>query len=205
MLLERIKKASSCIIALSLFSSGVLRDVYWLHFNPEDDLGRYDILLVPKDKSNLKGIILEFKYAKSDENLDDVARETLEQIGLQRYDREWKQYPYINQCVKVVIAFSEKSVATAYEITGFTTKQNSDSPATIEKETSFDKVSFLGPEEDAIDGSIKEEQLKLAKEMPSHQLQNSRTPTIQPSLKLNNSSADFGSKQRRQKELPRQK
>ena len=52
---------------------------YHINSNGESGLGRYDIEIEPLNK-NMRGFILEFKVADSEENLEKKAEEALEQI-----------------------------------------------------------------------------------------------------------------------------
>ncbi len=52
---------------------------YYVTSNRESGLGRYDVIIEPKNKNN-RGFILEFKVAKSEKELDKVSKEAIEQI-----------------------------------------------------------------------------------------------------------------------------
>ena len=57
---------------------------YHINSNGESGLGRYDIEIEPLNK-NMRGFILEFKVAVSEENLEKKAEEALEQIKDKKY------------------------------------------------------------------------------------------------------------------------
>ena len=57
---------------------------YHINSNGESGLGRYDIKIEPLNK-NMRGFILEFKVADSEENLEKKAEEALEQIKDKKY------------------------------------------------------------------------------------------------------------------------
>ena len=61
-----------------------LEGKYKISSNGEGGLGRYDIAIEPLDR-NLRGFILEFKVADSEEKLDEKASEGLEQIEDKKY------------------------------------------------------------------------------------------------------------------------
>ena len=61
-----------------------LEEKYKISSNGEGGLGRYDIAIEPLDR-NLRGVILEFKVADSEEKLDEKASEGLEQIEDKKY------------------------------------------------------------------------------------------------------------------------
>ena len=61
-----------------------LEGKYKISSNGEGGLGRYDIAIEPLDR-NLRGVILEFKVADSEEKLDEKASEGLEQIEDKKY------------------------------------------------------------------------------------------------------------------------
>lgn len=65
-----------------------LQDRYSIRSNRESGLGRYDVMLIPKEK-NLDGIILEFKVRETEEaSLEDTVRAALRQIKDKQYERE---------------------------------------------------------------------------------------------------------------------
>ena len=86
----------------------VLQEHYYIHSNLESGYGRYDISIEPKEK-NRAGFILEFKIAKSEEELEKKAKEALLQIQEKRYDTEMKERG-IQEIVKLGIAFYGKKV-----------------------------------------------------------------------------------------------
>ena len=57
---------------------------YHINSNGESGLGRYDIEIEPLNK-NMRGFILEFKVADSEETLEEKAEEALEQIKDKKY------------------------------------------------------------------------------------------------------------------------
>ena len=61
-----------------------LEGKYYIKSNGEGGLGRYDIAIEPLNK-NLRGFILEFKVADSEENLEKKVEEALEQIKDKKY------------------------------------------------------------------------------------------------------------------------
>ncbi|BBE30065.1 hypothetical protein OSSY52_02060 [Tepiditoga spiralis] len=87
-----------------------LKEKYIIKSNRETGLGRADVILIPKDKTD-KGIIIEFKKYNKDEDksLKDSAKNGLKQINEKRYEEEIKNYG-INDIIKVSIAFDKKEV-----------------------------------------------------------------------------------------------
>ena len=65
---------------------------YIVTSNRESGFGRYDIMLEPKDKENIKlpGIVIEFKVINSrkESSLEDTVNEALKQIEEKNYDAE---------------------------------------------------------------------------------------------------------------------
>ena len=61
-----------------------LEGKYYIKSNGEGGLGRYDIAIEPLNK-NMRGFILEFKVADSEETLEKKAEEALEQIKDKKY------------------------------------------------------------------------------------------------------------------------
>src|SRR5262249_48675683 len=94
---------------VSLHSTGN----YDIKSNRESGLGRFDVMLIPKDTSRL-GIIMELKAAKENESLVDVAEEALKQIDKRKYAEELKSRG-IRQSIKIGIAFIGKIFELRYE------------------------------------------------------------------------------------------
>ncbi|MDQ2087986.1 AAA family ATPase [Herbivorax sp. ANBcel31] len=83
---------------------------YNIKSNRESGYGRYDVMIIPKDKSK-KGIIIEFKKASDlrGETIDKALEAALKQIEDKKYDEELKGIG-INDIVKIGIAFKGKEV-----------------------------------------------------------------------------------------------
>ncbi|MEJ6455875.1 ATP-binding protein [Fusobacterium nucleatum] len=63
---------------------------YYVTSNRESGLGRYDVIVEPKNRNN-RGYILEFKVAKIEKNLEKVSKEAIEQIIDKKYDTQLKE------------------------------------------------------------------------------------------------------------------
>jgi hypothetical protein len=96
---------------LGLMSS--LQDTYTIKSNRESGYGRYDVMLLPKDKAKL-GIVLEFKTAEETEDLTIVAQQALQQVKDKQYEAELKQAG-IQSVLKLGLAFKGKDVAVVSE------------------------------------------------------------------------------------------
>ncbi|TYQ16369.1 UNVERIFIED_CONTAM: PD-(D/E)XK nuclease superfamily protein [Acetivibrio alkalicellulosi] len=83
---------------------------YDIKSNRESGYGRYDVMIIPKDKRK-KGIIIEFKKVDKYENetLETALNAALKQIEDKKYDEELKGLG-INDIVKIGIAFKGKEV-----------------------------------------------------------------------------------------------
>ena len=79
---------------------------YHINSNGEGGLGRYDIAIEPLNK-NLRGFILEFKVADSEETLEQKADEALEQIKDKKYYIELEKRG-IKEMTFLGIAFYKK-------------------------------------------------------------------------------------------------
>ncbi|MCE3237756.1 MAG: AAA-ATPase-like protein, partial [Gammaproteobacteria bacterium] len=90
-----------------------LSDTHHVQSNKESGRGRYDVLLIPKDLTQL-GIILEFKVGKKGIDLQAAANEALEQINQRGYVAELTQ-KNIKNILKMGLAFYGKEVALASE------------------------------------------------------------------------------------------
>jgi len=91
-----------------------LRESHLIKSNRESGLGRYDVMMIPKDRSQL-GIILEFKVARNNEvDLEESAKEALHQIEERQYEAELKQNG-IDRILKLGLAFRGKEVSIQEE------------------------------------------------------------------------------------------
>ena len=83
-----------------------LEGKYHINSNGEGGLGRYDIAIEPLNK-NMRGFILEFKVADSEETLEEKAEEALEQIKDRKYYVELEKRD-IKEITFLGIAFYKK-------------------------------------------------------------------------------------------------
>jgi len=90
-----------------------LRDHYYIYSNRESGIGRFDVILIPHDKQK-RGILLEFKTASNDSDLQNKAKEALDQIKDQQYFEEFKQHK-VNKILAIGLAFFSKQVELVYE------------------------------------------------------------------------------------------
>ena len=97
------------ILGMSLFLD---RD-YYVNSNKESGLGRYDVIIEPKNKNN-RGFILEFKVVKEEVDLDKVSKEAIEQIINKKYDIQLKERG-IKDITLVGITFFGKLVKICYK------------------------------------------------------------------------------------------
>ncbi len=86
---------------------------YYVTSNRESGLGRYDVIIEPKNKNN-RGFILEFKVAKSEKELDKVSKEAIEQIIDKKYDTSLKERG-IKDITLVGIAFFGKILKVSHK------------------------------------------------------------------------------------------
>lgn len=97
------------ILGMSLF----LDKDYYVNSNKESSLGRYDVIIEPKNKNN-RGFILEFKVVKEEEDLNKVSKEAIEQITNKKYDTQLKERG-IKNITLVGIAFFKKLLKVSYK------------------------------------------------------------------------------------------
>ena len=86
---------------------------YYINSNKESGLGRYDVIIEPKNKNN-RGFILEFKVVKDEENLDKVSKNAIKQIIDEKYDNQLKERG-IKDITLVGIAFLKKLLKVSYK------------------------------------------------------------------------------------------
>lgn len=89
-----------------------LRRKYYIHSNREGGRGRYDLVVEPMDKSK-NGLVIEFKVARSKEELLSSSEEALKQIEEKNYTRELKMRG-IKTVVLVGISFYQRE----FEVVG---------------------------------------------------------------------------------------
>lgn len=88
----------------------VLQGQYSVKSNRESGFGRYDIMIIPLDKTK-KGIIIEFKKVQTSkkESLESAASAALQQIEDKQYEAELRAMG-ISDIVKYAIAFEGKKI-----------------------------------------------------------------------------------------------
>ena len=86
---------------------------YYINSNKESGLGRYDVIIEPKNKNN-RGFILEFKVVKDEENLDKVSKNAIKQIIDEKYDTQLKERG-IKDITLVGITFFKKLLKVSYK------------------------------------------------------------------------------------------
>ncbi len=85
---------------------------YYVKSNEESGLGRYDVVIEPKNKNN-RGFVLEFKVVKNEDNLDKISEEAIEQIMEKKYDADLRNRG-ISEITFVGAAFCGKMVKVSY-------------------------------------------------------------------------------------------
>jgi predicted AAA-ATPase/PD-(D/E)XK nuclease superfamily protein len=86
-----------------------LKETYDVKSNRESGLGRYDVMLIPKNRDDL-GIVFEFKKARPSETLDLAAASPLKQIEERKYDLELKAQG-VCRIMHLGMAFKGKGIA----------------------------------------------------------------------------------------------
>ena len=97
------------IMGMGLYLEGE----YITKSNIESGLGRYDFSVEPKNK-NKRAFIMEFKSTDSEEKLEEVSKEALEQIENKKYDISLKQNG-IKEITYIGIAFCGKKIKISYK------------------------------------------------------------------------------------------
>jgi hypothetical protein len=88
-----------------------LAETHDVHSNKESGYGRYDVMIVPKDKTQL-GIIIEFKVADSEKELAAAADEALQQIAARHYAAQLQQEG-VTRLLELGLSFYGKKVTSA--------------------------------------------------------------------------------------------
>ena len=97
------------IMGMGLYLEGE----YITKSNIESGLGRYDFSVEPKNK-NKRAFIMEFKSTDSEEKLEEVSKEALEQIEAKKYDISLKQNG-VKEITYIGIAFCGKKIKISYK------------------------------------------------------------------------------------------
>jgi len=98
---------------LSLGMLSYLDNDYYVTSNFEAGFGRYDVILEPKNKSNM-AFILEFKVADNENKLEKLSEEAITQIEEKKYDVNLKSKG-IENITFVGIAFYRKNLKVSYK------------------------------------------------------------------------------------------
>ena len=85
---------------------------YYVKSNEESGLGRYDLMIEPKNKNN-RAFILEFKVTRDENTLEKVSREAIEQIIEKKYDVVLRERG-IEDITLIGVAFCGKKVKISY-------------------------------------------------------------------------------------------
>ena len=87
-----------------------LKDSYYVNSNRESGMGRYDIMLEPKEK-NLNSFIMEFKVLENEEEktIEETIENAKKQIEEKGYEESLKERGFSN-ITKMVFAFKSKEV-----------------------------------------------------------------------------------------------
>lgn len=91
----------------------LLADDYQVKSNRESGYGRYDIMLIPKNKS-YPGYVMEFKKVLTKESLEEAAQRAMEQIKTKQYAQELKGLG-IAKIILLGIAFQGKELLAQSE------------------------------------------------------------------------------------------
>lgn len=91
-----------------------LRDTHEVKSNRESGYGRYDVLIIPKEKKDL-GIVMEFKTVNPKQDLEEGAANALEQIEKRHYAQELRQRG-IAQVMGLGLAFQGKQVVIKHKM-----------------------------------------------------------------------------------------
>ena len=86
---------------------------YYVNSNRESGLGRYDVIIEPKNKNN-RGYILEFKVVKDEKDLENTTKEAIEQIIDKKYDTQLKERE-VKDITLIGIAFFGKIIKVNYQ------------------------------------------------------------------------------------------
>lgn len=110
------KKAELFYSGFMLGLVNMLSPGFIIESEQESGRGRADIIMIPKETKGYKALIIEYKIAKTKEDLFSIAKVGLEQIINKQYDIKIRQYQYIRQIIKISMAFYGKDMNLQYQI-----------------------------------------------------------------------------------------
>ncbi|WP_341758066.1 AAA family ATPase [Candidatus Tisiphia endosymbiont of Ditula angustiorana] len=90
---------------------------YNIESNREVGHGRCDHILTSIVGRGDNAIIVEYKVAKSSEDLAQIAKSGLQQIINKKYDSKIKEHSHVKQILKISMAFCGKNMELEYEVT----------------------------------------------------------------------------------------
>ncbi|RZI45228.1 hypothetical protein EDM53_05660, partial [Rickettsiales endosymbiont of Peranema trichophorum] len=90
-----------------------LRGEYYIRSNQESGLGRFDVVMLPK-QSGRAGILLEFKATNDSKKLKAKAQEGLKQVKDKQYLELFKQNG-VNEVLVIGLAFCGKQLCLVYQ------------------------------------------------------------------------------------------
>ncbi|MCC8371863.1 MAG: ATP-binding protein [Rickettsia endosymbiont of Pseudomimeciton antennatum] len=111
------KKAELFYSGFMLGFVNMLAPNYIISSEQESGDGRPDLMMIPKVDKNDKAMVIEYKIAKSSEDLADIAKAGLQQIIDKKYDSKIKEHSHVKQILKISMAFSGKNMELQYEVT----------------------------------------------------------------------------------------
>ena len=96
-----------------------LQDQYEIKSNRESGFGRFDIILIPRDKTkNEAGVVIELKVKKEGETLKEAAKKALLQIEQKKYVEEFTQRG-IEKVIRIGVGFKGKECEVEGVLNGF--------------------------------------------------------------------------------------
>ncbi|WP_425361637.1 AAA family ATPase [Candidatus Tisiphia endosymbiont of Ceraclea dissimilis] len=111
------KKAELFYNGFMLGFVNMLAPNYIISSEQESGDGRPDMMMIPKVGKSDKAMVIEYKIAKSSEDLGSIAKSGLQQIIDRRYDSKIKEYSHVKQILKISMAFCGKNMELQYEVT----------------------------------------------------------------------------------------
>ncbi len=91
-----------------------LNQTHEIKSNRESGLGRFDIVIIPKDSTTV-GIVMELKVKDEKETLEECACRALNQIVQKKYTEEFKQRG-IQKIIQIGIGFKGKDCSLSYKL-----------------------------------------------------------------------------------------
>ncbi|MEO1219689.1 MAG: AAA family ATPase, partial [Bacteroidota bacterium] len=94
----------------------MLSSYYRIESEYESGVGKADVVLIPKSKSNQSGLVLEYKVCQDPDQLPATAQAGLKQILIKDYAAKVRSHDHVQKILAVSLAFCGKKVTVESDV-----------------------------------------------------------------------------------------